>query len=76
MARSRAIWTRVMGPIWVSGSKPQWPTRTACCWAFNAGSGNRLSRLASAMAARKLGRGRFAPTTGTPARTAAITAGP
>ena len=38
MARSRAIWMRVIGTICASGSRPQWPSRTAWRWASSSGS--------------------------------------
>ena len=34
IARSRAIWMRVIGPICDSGSRSQWPLRTASCCAL------------------------------------------
>ena len=76
MAMSLATWMRVIGVIWLSGSKLQWPARMPCCWAFKAGPGSRPSRLPSFMLAAIWLRGRLAPSTGTPARTAVITAGP
>ena len=73
---SLAICMRVIGVIWLSGSKLQCPMRINCCCAFRAGPGNWASSLLSAMLACLCDFGRFAPITGTPARTAVITAGP
>ena len=74
IVRSRATCTRTIGPSWLAGSRSQWPLRIACV-APPAPPGPARHPAQGPHGRRSRSRGRFAPSTGTPARTAAITAG-